>query len=84
MNDCWYVLALAILATDYCTPEMAFINLGNGAIGVKNNALTDADFEDMLKLRKDHTYQEIADMYGTEMSCIFKRIKKFEKKVGKK
>ena len=82
MEECWYALALSLLATDYYTPEMAFQRLDKGADTRKrnyNDTLTDADFEDMLKLKKDLTFKDLADIYGVETTCLFKRIKNFEK-----
>lgn len=80
MNECWCALALAIMSPNFITREMAFLSLDRGKIGKYNIALTDDDFEDMVVMRKNRvTYQGIADIYGAEASCIFKRIKKFEK-----
>lgn len=80
MNECWCALALAVLSPIYCTREMAFVNLDRGKILKTNIVLTDADFEDMLKLKKDLRYQDIADIYGGECSALFKRIKNYEKR----
>jgi len=79
MQECWYALKLALLATNYHTPEMAFQSLGEGAIIKHNNTLTDDDFEDMLILKKDLRYKDLAEIYGVEETALFKRIKNFEK-----
>lgn len=79
MQECWYALTLALLSVNYNTPEMAFRNLGNGAISKYNNTLTDADFEDMLILKNELKYQDLSDIYGIELTCLFKRIKAYEK-----
>lgn len=79
MQECWYALVLAIQSPIYHTPEMAFQSLDNGAPSKHNNTLTDADFEDMLVLKSDLRYKDLAEIYGVETTCLFKRIKTFEK-----
>jgi len=79
MNECWCALALAIMSPNYITREMAFLNLDRGKIIKTNTTLTADNFEDMWKLKNDLRYQDIADIYGIEMTCLFKRMKDFKK-----
>ena len=78
MNECWCALAVAVLSQNYSTPEMAFECLVNGRKLKKNIMLTDADFEDMLKMKDYLTYKEIGDIYGLEESSAFRRMKKYK------
>jgi len=78
MNECWYALALALLSTDYYTPELAFDVL---SMGVKSkNKITDNDTEDMIELQKTMTYTQIAEMYGMDRTTVWRRINKKPKK----
>ena len=79
MEEGWRAFALSLLSPNYCTVEMAFFNLDRGWIGRNNLVLTDADFEDMFRLKSDITYKELAEIYGSEESAIFRRMKKFKK-----
>lgn len=69
-------LTIAICAEEFMLPEKAFSIISDEAFHLK-----DDDLEDMIRLRNEGaTYREIAEIYDSTDSNIFKRIKYYKAK----
>lgn len=79
MNYNYYALVVAIL--NDCSPECAFA-LMNGEYGNKPNKLTDNQIEEMIEVKKTHTYKEMADIYGMSKDAIYMQIKRYKQRKG--
>ncbi|NEZ94429.1 hypothetical protein EXM58_00450 [Clostridium botulinum] len=79
MNENWCTLAIAVLYERPCTIEQAF-ELYNKGKFAKNRKKSKEDLEDMVKLKKFLSLQEIAEIYGSSESSICQIINKFKKK----
>jgi len=74
MQECWHAFALALLATDYYTPELAFEILNTG---VKSKFKpVDNDTLDMIEMHKTMTYTQIANIYGMDRTTVCRRVTK--------
>lgn len=90
MNDLNFAaLAIAVLSERPCTPERAFEMLHIETLHRKNGPVFskdefDKDTQDMMKLNKEGVpYSELAYMYGTSVSAISHRIKRYRcKRIG--
>jgi len=75
----YYALVVSILTT--CIPETAFERLQSDKPGNVSNQITDADYDDMLKLRKEGlVYRELGEIYCMNPSIIHRYLKRFKKK----
>ena len=74
MNECWYALALALLSTDYYTPEVAFEVLNTG-VKQKFRPI-DNDLADMIEMHKTMNCAEIAKLYGMDRVTVWRKITK--------
>ena len=76
----WCSFALC-LANEKFTVERALECIGGTGTNINRKDLTDADTEDMIKLRKDCTYRDIGDMYGITEAAAWNRIKRYEERL---
>lgn len=76
MNECWYALALALLSTEYYTPEIAFKILDEGVKHKRKLRPTDKDTLDMIEMYKTIDGTKIAAIYGIDRSTVCRRIAK--------
>jgi bacterioferritin-associated ferredoxin len=71
-DTCWMALAVCILTKK--TPEMSINSLVEGPdcrmVG------NDAPVEQLIELRKRHTYEEISKITGLSKDAIYRRIKR--------
>lgn len=72
MEECWYALALALLANDYFDPERAFDVLSTGVIHKFKPINTDR--QDMIEMKKTMTYDQIAEIYGIDRMAVWRII----------
>ena len=77
----FFALLLAMYSPVYLTPEKAFEYLADGSRipsrpSCKSHCLTDADTAEMVRLRHTMTFREIAEIYGVDVHCVFRRIQK--------
>lgn len=81
MNENWYTLAIAVLYEKPCTIEQAFELYNKGNVVKKSpKSRSKEDIEDILKLRKSLSLQEIADIYCLSKSTVCRIIRKFKQK----
>ena len=85
LNDVNYcALAMAVLNKKF-TVERA-LDFMCGVMTKHNNRcdLTDADTEDMIKLREQKVpYSEIGEMYGMDQSAVHRKVKKYKERLNR-
>lgn len=70
INDLGYA-ALATSIVLGCPPDRAFEKLD----GRLYHAVTQAEIEDMIKLKKEYSYREMSEIFGMNSGAICKYIK---------
>ena len=65
VNDMGYA-ALAVSIVLECPPDRAFEKLD----GKKVHQVTQAEIEDLIKLRKEHDYKQLAEMFGISTKAV--------------
>lgn len=68
-DEGYAALALSILLP--CPPDLAFIRLE----GRRTKRVTPEEIEDMVKLKSEHSYPELSEMFGLSQQHICKMIK---------
>jgi transposase len=79
LNYNYYALAVAIIKN--CSPERAFA-LMEGRAGDKPRKLSDEEIEEMIQVKKTHTYDEMAKIYGMSRDAIYMQIKRYKQRKG--
>lgn len=70
ISDIGYA-ALAASILLQCPPDRAFEKLD----GKVNHKVSQAEIEDMIKLKAEHSYSQLAEMFGMNPGAICKYIK---------
>jgi len=75
----YYALVVSILTT--CIPETAFEKLQSDKPSCVHNQITDEDYTDMLKMRKEGLFlREIGEIYCMDPPIVHRYLKKFGKR----
>lgn len=75
----YYALVVSIL--NNCIPESAFEKLQSDRPGKVISQLTDADYADMVKMRKEGIfYRDLAEIYCLDKATIHRKLKSFSKR----
>jgi len=82
ITDGYLALAVAVLYNRPLTPEMAFQVLAKGpqAKTALGKVLTEADTEDMIRLKKELSWDQVGYIYGITGHAAFARVKNYLKK----
>lgn len=81
MNENWCTLAIAVFYERPCTIEQAFELYNYGKISKSRpKPKPKEDVEDMIKLRKNLTLQEVADIYCIDKSTVYRILRNFKNK----
>lgn len=82
MKENWYALCISILSN--LEPDQAFelFYANKQRKQRQSNSLTDADTQEMIRLRETKTYKEIGEIFGITDKVVYARIKRFKSKGG--
>lgn len=79
--------ALAVVICTNLTIEQAFERL-EGKVMKRNarynRSITDDDLEHMIEMKKDHTWEELGEIYGLSPSSAFRRVDRYKKRKSQK
>lgn len=81
MTENWCALCIAILNPKAATVEKAFEILNTGKVNIYSK-ISNADLEDMVKLKKEMTYKQLSQIYGRSDSGLCHVIKNYKKAMG--
>lgn len=83
MHEGWCALCISILKT--VPPEMAFLMLDGKKFNSnqRKNYITDADMEDMIKLKAECSYRELGKIYGLSGDSIYRKMKSYKERMEK-
>ena len=74
----YYALVVSIL--NNCIPETAFEKVQSDRPSKVQNQLTDEDWQDMSKLRKDGVYfKELSEIYCMDKASIHRKLQRLSK-----
>lgn len=81
--DNYYALLLVICRPDY-TPEKAISvfspHRAQMSMSVSRKVITDTDIEQMIRLRKTKSFQEVGEIFGIKAKTVYARIRRYNEK----
>ena len=77
MKENYYALLICIMKPS-CTIDVSLQIMMDGLFRKENTTIDRPDIEDMIRLKKRMTYEEIGELYGLSKQAVYRRIKRYK------